>query len=754
MAIDRDPAHRYQTAGELAADLQRYLADEPIRARRLSPAARLIRWCRKNRAIAALIGLAASLLVLVVLILFVSQIQLTHQRNQLRGALGQSLVAEARFRRASGEMGQRAEGLRNLVAAAQYRPAQELRDDAIRCLALHDLDTEAEWPAAMSNPTPDSIAFDPPLSHYVSYGDETVEIRRTPGAGEAAGQVVQRLPLGKLVARAARFSRDGSVLAVRGDDAGTSRLIVWRWREARQLLDVENAAERAFDVDDSGERLVCGLRDGTMRTYDLITGAILAAWKLPHQPNTARFEQAGPRVACSIPEAYCVQVYDSRNGDQHHEIPFGEDIYALAWHPDGDRLAVGRGFDVCVVRLQEPSVPAFLPIGHRWMIHAVEYHPSGEFLVSHCLREGVTRLWDMRTRRELLLAQGNFIRFDETGAALALLHTDRLKRTRFLGEAEYQTLADGVLEGRDSWRAVFHPTLPVIIDCGRDGIRCWDIRRRRLLAAMPREMIRTACFEPATHDLLTAGDKGLRRWKLEIDRDVLHAAISPPQTLVFTDGSISAPTTLAQGLCSTPDGSFRVAAFKDHPYLYLQEVASARIRRLPCNSRIAFVAISPTGRWIAAGNYQHPGFYVWDAQRDQPAKELDAQSNAGQVAFSPDGKWLIACANDRYLLFEVGSWRLHAEIARPTLVEGSAAFSPNSQVLALSMGPRVVQIREVAAGRILATLDSGRDPVNFLNVQFHPQHGDIISAASGAYGIRLWNLAQTRRALAEMKLDW
>ena len=35
-AIDRDPDHRYQTAAELAADIQRFLDDEPIRARRPS----------------------------------------------------------------------------------------------------------------------------------------------------------------------------------------------------------------------------------------------------------------------------------------------------------------------------------------------------------------------------------------------------------------------------------------------------------------------------------------------------------------------------------------------------------------------------------------------------------------------------------------------------------------------------------------------------------------------------------------------
>ena len=64
-AIDRDPAHRYPTAGELAADLQRFLDDEPIKARRLSAPERLLRWSRRNKAVAS--ALAAVALLLVVL---------------------------------------------------------------------------------------------------------------------------------------------------------------------------------------------------------------------------------------------------------------------------------------------------------------------------------------------------------------------------------------------------------------------------------------------------------------------------------------------------------------------------------------------------------------------------------------------------------------------------------------------------------------------------------------------------------------
>jgi tetratricopeptide (TPR) repeat protein len=51
-AIARDPAQRYQTPAGLAEDLQRFLDDRPIRARRLGLMQRGWRWCRRNPALA------------------------------------------------------------------------------------------------------------------------------------------------------------------------------------------------------------------------------------------------------------------------------------------------------------------------------------------------------------------------------------------------------------------------------------------------------------------------------------------------------------------------------------------------------------------------------------------------------------------------------------------------------------------------------------------------------------------------------
>ncbi len=62
-AVAHEPRQRYASAGELAADLGRFVDDQPVLARRIGPVERLWRWCRRNRAVAALS--AASLLLLV-----------------------------------------------------------------------------------------------------------------------------------------------------------------------------------------------------------------------------------------------------------------------------------------------------------------------------------------------------------------------------------------------------------------------------------------------------------------------------------------------------------------------------------------------------------------------------------------------------------------------------------------------------------------------------------------------------------------
>lgn len=54
--LEKDPKRRYDSAQSLADDLLRYLGHEPIAARRISRAARIVRWCRRKPAAAVAIG--------------------------------------------------------------------------------------------------------------------------------------------------------------------------------------------------------------------------------------------------------------------------------------------------------------------------------------------------------------------------------------------------------------------------------------------------------------------------------------------------------------------------------------------------------------------------------------------------------------------------------------------------------------------------------------------------------------------------
>jgi WD40 repeat protein len=61
--LDKTPAKRYGSAEALAEDLERWLAGEPIRARRSSGWERVLKWVRRRPAVAALLGLVGLLTV-------------------------------------------------------------------------------------------------------------------------------------------------------------------------------------------------------------------------------------------------------------------------------------------------------------------------------------------------------------------------------------------------------------------------------------------------------------------------------------------------------------------------------------------------------------------------------------------------------------------------------------------------------------------------------------------------------------------
>ncbi len=75
--LERNPKARYQSAGDLAADLERWLDGRPIVARPVSPPARIWRWSRRNP---KLVGAATAGLLLGAAAVWLFRAELTHEQ--------------------------------------------------------------------------------------------------------------------------------------------------------------------------------------------------------------------------------------------------------------------------------------------------------------------------------------------------------------------------------------------------------------------------------------------------------------------------------------------------------------------------------------------------------------------------------------------------------------------------------------------------------------------------------------------------
>src|SRR5262249_34475708 len=69
-AMAKEPARRYQAAGDLAEDLRRWLHGEPIRSRPVAAWERAWRWARRNPVVAALSSAVTLLLFAVIIGLY------------------------------------------------------------------------------------------------------------------------------------------------------------------------------------------------------------------------------------------------------------------------------------------------------------------------------------------------------------------------------------------------------------------------------------------------------------------------------------------------------------------------------------------------------------------------------------------------------------------------------------------------------------------------------------------------------------
>jgi hypothetical protein len=369
--------------------------------------------------------------------------------------------------------------------------------------------------------------------------------------------------------------------------------------------------------------------------------------------------------------------------------------------------------------------------------------------------------------QKVLSFPGAFIRFGPGDRQLAFRDMTQVGIWEVAGHPEFTALhqpAGGV---------DFSPDGTLLATAG-DGAGVWDVRAGRELAHLNLGRCGAAVFHPAGRALCTYGPQGLHLIPLrdESGDGVRRLGLGPPQTLLpfgppqgaracyGRQGRLAALVSPDPGVPGARPGSFPIVSrLVRPPKVGLRlDPDSPRPRAVLELPGITQIALSPDGRWAAAGAWNWGKVRVWDLATGKVARDLPSQgdhrSQTSYTAFSPDGRWLVTSGPGEHRFWRVGSWERGHVLRRDRVEPGGSplAYSPDGRLVGVCRSLQLVQLVEPSSGREVATLYPP-EPANVSGLCFSPD-GSRLATAHAARDVFVWDLRAVRRRLAELGLDW
>jgi WD40 repeat protein/serine/threonine protein kinase len=712
-ALEKEPAHRYASARQMADDLQRFIDDRPIAARRSSLAERLRRWCRRNPVIAMLTAAVG----LSLLSGIIASSYFAWQANRrYRQALASAWAADRARRellervyisdmqKAQEQWGQISLGVEDILA--RNRPDRtggiDLRGfewyfwkrqvrTSHRVLKGHE---GYVW----------GLAYTPDGSHMATAGfDGTVRIWDI-----ATGDPVRILRPARSSFTSVAFSPDGTCLAAAqgggqfaAQDSGV--VILWEWRTDRELrrLERQTGGVHSIAFSHDGRRLATAAYNGTARIWDVATGE-------------AR------------------HIFSRRAGE----------MLGVAFSPDDCILATGHGsgvislWDVTTGELQKTLT------GHRDGVTCVAFSPDGSQLASSS-RDSSARIWEVSSGANLrvLTVGGNWVQ-----SVVWSRDGHRVLTASWDGTARVWDAASGEekrrLVGHDSFvvSAVFSPDEESIATAGFDRtVRLWSVEPR------PQDRLRRAgtasnsCYPSFTPD----------------GRSVLvgNEPSGVQQLWDLAEGKLIRSWRGGLGMIR-PDGREVATPLADGT-IEIQETSTGRVlRRFPTNPGGCCVLFySPDGRLLVTNGVpwerraETSYAQVWDAHSGRLVQTIRGHPGwVSQVRFTPDSRFMATAGYDRTVkLWDTRDWSLIRTIRGHTDAIDSLAFSPDGRRLVTGSYDGTVRLWDVETGRELHRM---RGHFGFvLRVAFSPDGRRV--ASGGHDGItRLWDVNSGQEVLA------
>ena len=154
--------------------------------------------------------------------------------------------------------------------------------------------------------------------------------------------------------------------------------------------------------------------------------------------------------------------------------------------------------------------------------------------------------------------------------------------------------------------------------------------------------------------------------------------------------------------------------------------------------RVLSVNYHPTGETIAYGTLSN-GVMIVDAKTGQPIKNLPIAAPVGDVAFSPDGRWLAAGSDDNKIrLWRTADYELAKTLEGHAHYVNGVTFSPDASLLVSGSHDKTVGIWDVQSGRLVKWLEGHEGVVLRVAVN---SAGTLIASISWDGTVRLWGIA-------------
>ncbi|MGH7221680.1 MAG: protein kinase domain-containing protein, partial [Gemmataceae bacterium] len=684
--LRKEPSKRYASAADLADELRRFRAGEPIRARPVGAAERAVKWVKRRPASAALMAV----LLLAALGLTGGGVWFTLKLDKERQRAEDNAIAEGKERARAEDKQREADAAKQDALTQLDRAEMSLYVNRIgradRETDMHDL--------LRSNVFLDECRRDYrnwEWRHLRQRNHYTVPLYTFQGNENILSNVVFS-PDGRLLAGVRAGSRRPGIRGLNDLNNKLDEVKLWDAGTGVELLSLKGHTRTIWNVAISpdGSRLASASDDKTVRVWDARTGAKLLppmehlgpVWSVVFSPDGGRLASvSGFRVRKN--KRGEVKVWDARTGIELFSVKehIGPDA-SVAFSPDGSQLA-GTGDDQTVkVWDARTGVKIHSLKGHTGDVRSVAFSRDGICLAStsdpplpaNILDE--VKLWDPAALKESA-------RISE-----ALANTP--------GEVKVWDLRKGIelfsLKGPKgpATRVVFNADGSRLTTANWDGtMKVWETRSGVEVLSIKTGPVGIVVFSPDGSRIAGAGSAEansfagtVKLWDARTGTELL--------SLKGHEGPIV-------GVVFSPDGSFLASASLDGTVKVWGARTHAEDLSLKGHTgSVRSVVFSPDSSRLASGG-DDGTVKVWDARTSAEIFSLKGHTGVVfSVAYSPDGSRLVSASNQPLNFLkpadvtkpaEVKMWDAHTGVELRSF-KGHAGpipslvFSPDGRLLA------------------------------------------------------------------------